>query len=217
MADRSGLVAAVKAEARRHLTFDELESCLTSEEALDPLGSQHLHACDACRRELADLRAFERLPARTTQQATAEHTRGTEAASRASWWTLWPRLAGVAAGLVLAAVSVSRFIPSSSPAMQVSVQLDAGSLGATAPPSTLRPGDGVELPNEVQLALARARLAAEATRQPQTLDVRVERRLYGALLTQLDAMGVVAPGASELPPGHETETLRVQLNIVPGK
>jgi predicted anti-sigma-YlaC factor YlaD len=54
---RVGLLAAIDAERRRHLTFDEMEATV-EDRPLDPLARAHLESCESCRVEVEDLRTF---------------------------------------------------------------------------------------------------------------------------------------------------------------
>lgn len=71
------------------------------------------------------------------------------------------------------------------------------------------------MPNEVQLAIAQAQLLAEQTRPPQTIDLRVERRHYDALLEKLNAAGTVTPGAGRPCARRGSLDREGQLTILP--
>lgn len=204
----SDLLAAVRIRGRAHLTFEQLESGLKNEGALEPLARQHLASCTTCRRELDDLREFETLKPRVSAAVS------TERAGPRRWRIpLWS-FAGAAAMLMLAVV-VSRFVLSTGGPIQLTVKL-VEQPAVSRPPSTLGPKGEAELSNEVLLAIARARGTAERTRQPQTIDVQIERRQYRELLRHLQDEGVMDSAmAGQLPEGDPSSIVRVRLTLVP--
>jgi hypothetical protein len=212
------LLDAVRAEGRSHLTFEQLERGVEDEGALDPLARQHLAACDTCHRELEDLRQFDTLQPvmRTATDASpgANTAAQTRAAGRA-WWRMpmWS-FAGAAALVVLAAV-IWRFVPSTAVPVQLTVQLT--NQPAVAPPrSTVGSNAETDVSNEVLLAIARARGAAERTGQPQAIYVQIERRQYEGLLRQLRTEGALdSVAAGRLPEGNPSGIVRVRLTLMP--
>jgi hypothetical protein len=204
--EHSDLVAAIGAEGRRHLTFEELESCLLNEESLDPRGRRHLASCETCRAELTDLRQFDALPVRSVPEVETPAPR--------PWWLPSWRFAGAMAGVLLAAVVVWRLSPAEQDVLQLTVQVPAARPTAILPPTTLRPDGGPVLPNDIQLAIEKAQLAAERTRQEQTIELQIERRLLDALLTRLRAAGRLGPGA-EAPESEPDTVMRIAVTFVP--
>jgi hypothetical protein len=222
----AGLLAAVRYEAQRHLTFEELEACLTpdGERALDPLAASHLDSCGTCRRELDDLRSFEALPSRTRANALAAAQpvpMNAPVAVAASWFSIraaWAGWAGaLATGLVLALV-VSRLVPFGGDAeypVVVHLRPDNGAQ-ATGGPRALRPDASDTLAREVLVQIARAQTAATQNGSPQVLTLHIARSQYPALLDVLAAIGTFeGDPLTRRPAGGGSDTIEVAITLIP--
>ncbi len=218
------LLAAVRYEARRHLTFEELEACLApdGERALDPLAASHLESCATCRQELDDLLSFEALPSRALSRAIPAAAAnpvpaGGPVAVAASWFSIRAVWAGaLATGLVLALV-VSRLGPFGGDPDPVVVHLRSDN-GVQAPggPRALRPDASSTLAREVLLQIVRAQEAATQSRSPQTLTLRIARSEYPALLDALAAIGTFKGDPRGQPPaGDSDDTIEVPITLIP--
>jgi anti-sigma factor RsiW len=195
-----GLLAAVRFERERHLSFHELESVVEGSSSTDVLAQEHLAHCESCQRELADLRSFEPLLQRGTalgRTAAAPPVASVTDRLPRRWFSsplAWATAA--AAILVLLAVGprLTQLADDSTvaPAAFV-VRLDAAE-GVPEPgngSSTLRGGAVVPLPTAVVQALGRARREAARTGEAQTIEVSVTRLEYDALAGELRSIGTL--------------------------
>lgn len=107
----------------RHLTQEELDVVLNREGRLPDGRREHLHACDACRREAAELRqltgALSRLarfePSAGFTDRVMDRVRLPAARPAAAWLARWSEWAGAAAAVIaLAAGGVWTFLLTSS-------------------------------------------------------------------------------------------------------
>jgi hypothetical protein len=219
----AGLLAAVRYEAQRHLTFEELEACLTldGERALDPLAASHLASCGTCRRELDDLRSFEALPssARAITAAAAQPAPASEPRTVATSWfsirAVW--VGALATGFVLALV-VSGLVPFGSDASNPVVVHLRPDNGVQTPsgPLALRPDASDTLAREVLVQIARAQTAATQNGTPQVLTLHLARSQYPALLDVLAAIGTFeGDPLTQQPAGGGSDTIEVAITLVP--
>jgi hypothetical protein len=218
----AGLLAAVRYEAQRHLTFEELEACLTLDgRALDPRAAGHLDACGTCRRELDDLRSFDALPSseRAITAAAAQPAPVSEPRTVATSWfsirAVW--VGALATGFVLALV-VSGLVPFGSDASTPVVVRLRPDNGAQAPsgPLALRPDASDTLAREVLVQIARAQTAANQNGSAQVLTLRIARSQYPALLDVLAAIGTFeGDPLTQQPAGGGSDTIEVAITLVP--
>lgn len=204
----AGLLAAVRGEARRHLTFEELEQCLAHEGSLDELLARHLAACASCSRELDDLRAFDELKGAAAPLVTSAADRHLVTQG---WWRRFLIMGAGAAVILVAALVVAP--PWGQPLpVEATVHLAEQRTTALDRPRTLRREGAAALPSDVVLAIGRAREEARASGTPRTLTVTVSRAAYDGIMEELAAVGSVDVGA-RVPMAAAAEAAPIALSI----
>lgn len=245
-----GVLAAVRGEARRHLTFDELERSLDGSERLDALAARHLASCESCQGELDDLRVFDRLgesasprqaavpalsaaapvtrsagrSALPTTATPASAAPATQSSTSGGWRWLRSPLVWGASLAVLALAVVPQLMQTSSspdavlrtPSIQATVRLAPEAPAALGAPSALQSGTASRLPNDLRLAIGRARTTARLSRMPQTVTATLTSREYDALLEELARDGALDPATpGAVPPDATDGLVSVTITIVP--
>jgi anti-sigma factor RsiW len=169
----SGLLAAVDAERRRHLTFEEIEAIVDGgQDRLDGLARTHLDTCESCRLEVEDLRGFAaavRHEALAPAAAAAPTPAASLMAAAMAWMRAHAQMLSLGGAVALIALLVS--LPTTR--------------------STLFPGGGAGGSSAASLQAARDSLSAVQI-ELQLPDDRVER------LRQILA-GTGAPGPGRAP------------------
>jgi hypothetical protein len=127
---RSGMLAAVTAARRRHLSFEEMEAIVHATPLDDDLARAHLSECESCRLEVEDLRTFastfthdEQLaPAAVPPRARETPEARSFLATLAAWMRTNPGMLGLAGAIAVVTLLVtlpatrSRLFPGSGPA-----------------------------------------------------------------------------------------------------
>jgi hypothetical protein len=122
---RSGMLAAVDATRRRHLSFEEMEAIIHATPLDDDLARAHLSECESCRLEVDDLRTFATTFTRDERlalAAAAPPEAPSSLSTLAAWMRANTRMLGLAGAIAVVTLVVtlpatrSRFFPGSGPA-----------------------------------------------------------------------------------------------------
>jgi hypothetical protein len=122
---RSGMLAAVDAARRRHLSFEEMEAIVHATRLDDDLARVHLSGCESCRLEVEDLRTFATTftrGERLAPAAAAAREAPSSLSTLAAWMRANTRMLGLAGALAAVALVLtlpatrSQFFPGSGPA-----------------------------------------------------------------------------------------------------